>query len=132
MTHPVLAITAVIALTTAAGLATAAIAGAQPVAMGLLIAAGLAAAIAAGAGLGWAMIARKISSARNRNFAAVEYSLSQATERLEAMTAAVNGWLWETDDAGRFTYLSDNIQSLTGVPPEKIYGKTRKELVGGG
>jgi PAS domain S-box-containing protein len=55
-----------------------------------------------------------------------------AEKRLQDMTVAVHGWLWETDADGRFTYMSDSIESLTGVSPGQNYGKTRRDLVGGG
>jgi PAS domain S-box-containing protein len=41
---------------------------------------------------------------------------------------AVDGWLWETDEHLRFTYMSSNVEELTGVPNVWHYGKTREEL----
>lgn len=49
-------------------------------------------------------------------------------QRLSAVTEILHGWIWETDDEHRFTYLSDSVTRFSGKPPEWHYGKTRMEL----
>ena len=39
-------------------------------------------------------------------------------------------WFWETDADGRFTFISDQVISVTGVRPEDCIGKSREELHG--
>ena len=51
-------------------------------------------------------------------------------DRIDAMGRAINGWLWETDTEGRFTYVSGSFAEITGIDPTLNYGKTRRELSG--
>lgn len=39
-------------------------------------------------------------------------------------------WLWEMDADLRFTFLSSNIERITGIVPGDQYGKTRRDLLG--
>lgn len=39
-------------------------------------------------------------------------------------------WFWEMDADLRFTYMSPNVERITGIVPEWHYGKTRQELLG--
>ena len=41
---------------------------------------------------------------------------------------AASDWFWETDAAGRFTYLSDRFYEVSGTKPSSIIGKTNNEL----
>lgn len=41
---------------------------------------------------------------------------------------AASDWFWETDAAGRFTYLSDRFYDVSGTEPISIIGKTNAEL----
>ncbi|SNB61628.1 PAS domain S-box-containing protein/diguanylate cyclase (GGDEF) domain-containing protein [Arboricoccus pini] len=47
---------------------------------------------------------------------------SEARFRDVAMTAS--DMLWETDEEGRFTYLSDRAEAIIGLPPEMALGRT--------
>lgn len=49
-------------------------------------------------------------------------------ERLEALARLVDGWFWETDQNHRFTYLSDSVESILGVPAAWHYGKSRRDI----
>lgn len=48
--------------------------------------------------------------------------------RLSTVTDILRGWIWETDEQHRFTYLSDSVLRFAGRAPEWHYGKTRQEL----
>lgn len=49
-------------------------------------------------------------------------------ERLESFASAVDGWFWETDAGHKFIYMSDSVETITGVRPEWHYGKSRREI----
>ena len=49
--------------------------------------------------------------------------------RLRDYADAASDWLWETDAEGRFSYISHQVQSRLGLPPRKLLGKTREELI---
>ncbi|MEQ9121184.1 MAG: PAS domain S-box protein, partial [Alphaproteobacteria bacterium] len=51
-----------------------------------------------------------------------------ALELMNDTTRALSGWMWETDADGRFTFMTDSVRRLVGVPPEWHYGKTRVEV----
>lgn len=50
--------------------------------------------------------------------------------RFRDFAEASADWFWETDADLRFTYVSDSVERVMGLPPEWHYGKTRKELIG--
>ena len=58
----------------------------------------------------------------------VAVALAREIKRLTTVAEILRGWIWETDENHRFTYLSDSIQRFAGRSPEWHYGKTRKEL----
>jgi PAS domain S-box-containing protein len=49
-------------------------------------------------------------------------------DRLIDFARAIDGWLWETDENFRFTYMSENVEELAGNPASWHYGKTREEI----
>ncbi len=51
-----------------------------------------------------------------------------ALRRLEAVGEILGGWVWETDAAHRFVYLSPSVEQHAGHRPEAYYGKTRDAL----
>jgi PAS domain S-box-containing protein len=53
-------------------------------------------------------------------------------DQMQYFSASSLNWLWETDADLRFTYMSSNVERITGTPPESHYGKTREELLGPG
>ena len=56
--------------------------------------------------------------------------LSLREARIQAYIDAASDWLWEMDEDLRFTYFSDRVTEVTGVPVEFHIGKTREELAG--
>ena len=54
--------------------------------------------------------------------------LAQERRRLEAVTAILDGWVWQTDGQHRFVYMSPSVERLTGKLPQKHYGKTLEDL----
>jgi PAS domain S-box-containing protein len=56
--------------------------------------------------------------------------LEESRARFRDFAGAAADWLWEMDANLRFTYMSENVERITGVPPEWHYGKTRRELLG--
>src|SRR5699024_3646181 len=55
----------------------------------------------------------------------------QAESRALDFALTVNGWLWETDAHGRFSFISEGASKRIQNPPETYYGKTRRELAAG-
>ena len=47
--------------------------------------------------------------------------------RFREFAAAASDWFWEMDEDLRFSYFSDRFLESTGVPPERLLGKTREE-----
>ena len=45
-------------------------------------------------------------------------------EKYESLLENINGWMWEIDTKGRYTYCSDKISDIIGYSPEKIVGKS--------
>ena len=48
-------------------------------------------------------------------------------ERLRDFAAAGSDWFWEMDEQLRFSYFSDQFESVSGVDPNMLLGKTREE-----
>ena len=48
-------------------------------------------------------------------------------QRFEDFADAASDWFWEMDEELRFSYFSERFTELTGVPKEKLLGKTREE-----
>ena len=59
-----------------------------------------------------------------------ELAVGHAERRLRDFAEASVDWFWEMDAALRFSYISQNIERVMGVPPEWHYGKTRRDLLG--
>ena len=57
-----------------------------------------------------------------------ESVLQAEIERWEAFARINPVWFWETDAELRYTFFSDNVLDLAGVPPEWHYGKTRGDI----
>ncbi|MBL4721913.1 MAG: PAS domain S-box protein, partial [Alphaproteobacteria bacterium] len=56
-----------------------------------------------------------------------EFSLRESERRFRNFTEASADWFWEMDENLRFSYFSENFEKVTGVPPQKLLGKTRQE-----
>ena len=57
-------------------------------------------------------------------------SQSAGEARFRDFAEVASDWLWEMDADLRFVYLSDRVESVTGVPVEFHLGKTREDLAG--
>ncbi len=55
--------------------------------------------------------------------------LAQAEARFRAFAEIGSDWLWETDAAHRFTYVSSSITRHTGYRPEDIVGLSRRAVM---
>jgi len=56
-----------------------------------------------------------------------EEALKASEARFRDFAASASDWYWETDAEHRFTYMSENIETITGSPPESYYGATRED-----
>lgn len=70
----------------------------------------------------------RIKMENTRLLADAEAARALTEHRLEDMAEALGGWMWETDENLRFTYMTRSVERLVGVPPEWHYGKTRSEI----
>lgn len=61
-----------------------------------------------------------------------EQLLRESQERFKDFAESSTDWYWEMDADLRFTYFSDRFEESTGVPPEQMIGKTRRDLLGDG
>ena len=55
--------------------------------------------------------------------------LRKSEDRFKQFAAASSDWLWEQDENLRFTYLSHDVQSSSGLAAAAHIGKTRREVV---
>ena len=51
-------------------------------------------------------------------------------ERFRDYADSAGDWYWEMDSSLRFSFMSENVERIAGVPPEWHYGKTRNDLLG--
>lgn len=51
-----------------------------------------------------------------------ERELKRREERFRSLTSLSSDWYWETDQEGRFTFLSDGIQARLGLRPAELLG----------
>jgi len=58
-----------------------------------------------------------------------EHALAEAETRAADFAEVSSDWLWETDAQHRFTYMSPQVEAVTGVPVDFHIGKTRQELM---
>jgi len=52
-------------------------------------------------------------------------ALQQSEGRLQSLLSLSADWIWEQDEALRFTYVSESIVAATGTTPEALLGKQR-------
>jgi len=50
-------------------------------------------------------------------------------ERAHDFSRSGSDWFWETDASHRFTYFSENFETVYGIPPERLLGQTRQALL---
>lgn len=60
---------------------------------------------------------------------AADEKAGEADTRFRDFAAAASDWLWETDDAGRITFLFGRIASIAGHEPEQLIGQPLSALV---
>ena len=53
----------------------------------------------------------------------------QSEQRLRDYSEAASDWLWETDEAGAFTYISGQVENRLALPVEYLIGKRRIDLI---
>ena len=58
-----------------------------------------------------------------------ERALEQSEERFRDIAESLADWIWETDDQGRYTYVSEQVEEILGYPGRDILGKTPFELM---
>lgn len=54
--------------------------------------------------------------------------LLSSRHRFRDFAASSSDWLWETDAAGRFIFVSSSVSRILGIPPEHWTGKTLTEV----
>ncbi len=59
-----------------------------------------------------------------------EASLRASEQRFRDVANASSDWIWETDAEHRFNYLSERIETVTGISPSYFLGRTRKTCSG--
>lgn len=59
-----------------------------------------------------------------------EEALKASEARSRDFAASASDWYWETDAEHRFTYMSENIETITGTPRENFYGAKREDFCG--
>ncbi len=64
----------------------------------------------------------------NQHARGLEHALAQTAVRMRDVTTAAPHWFWETDAEGRFTWMSDSVERVTGVAAAWHYGKSRTEI----
>ena len=73
---------------------------------------------------GYRGTARDITELRGR-----EEALRESEARLSDYVETASDWVWEMDATLHFSYFSERIREILGVPPEFTLGKTRREVV---
>jgi PAS domain S-box-containing protein len=58
-----------------------------------------------------------------------ELALKESEQRFRDLADAASDWFWETDENLRFSYFSERFETMCGVSPEHLLGKTRRELL---
>ncbi len=52
----------------------------------------------------------------------IEFALRKSQERLKDIVASIGDWIWEIDTELRYTYISQNIDSITGYSYKELIG----------
>ena len=55
-------------------------------------------------------------------------ALADSEQRFKDIAGSASDWFWEMDSTLKFTYLSERFVEITGLLPEEILGKTRREM----
>ena len=59
----------------------------------------------------------------------VEDALRESRERLRALVETTSDWIWEVDQNGVYTYVSQKVEDLLGYKPEEVIGKMAFDLM---
>jgi PAS domain S-box-containing protein len=57
-----------------------------------------------------------------------EQALRDSEQRFRDFASSSSDWFYEMGPDLRFTYLSDRLEAVTGVPRDRVLGKTREEI----
>jgi len=57
-----------------------------------------------------------------------ETAIRVSEQRFRDVADVTSDWIWEMDEELRFTYLSDRWAEITGLDPNAVLGRTRREL----
>jgi PAS domain S-box-containing protein len=68
-----------------------------------------------------------VDSALSRLYA--ERKLRENEQRFSDIVYSMADWVWETDEAGRYTYAAGNVKDILGYAPEELIGKAPCDLV---
>ena len=60
--------------------------------------------------------------------AQAEQELRHSEQRFKNFAEATSDWFWETDAELRYSWLSDNVEAVTGMSREWHYGKTQADI----
>jgi len=63
-----------------------------------------------------------------RRRAAAEALTKIREARFRELASLSGDWFWETDAEHQFTWMSDSVEAMTGIPPAWHYGRSRVEL----
>ena len=58
-----------------------------------------------------------------------ELAIRASEERFRNLVETTSDWIWEVDEAGRYTYVSPRIRDLVGYEAEELLGKTPFDLM---
>ncbi len=61
---------------------------------------------------------------------AARQEAQRAADRFQDFASSSADWFWEMDADLRFSWISPNIEEITGISPEWHYGKTRQDILG--
>ena len=52
------------------------------------------------------------------------HSLEESNERFRNLVETTSDWIWETEQDGKYTYVSPRVEALLGYPPKEVIGRT--------
>ena len=83
----------------------------------------------------WAILRRTTASAKSLDdsYASLQHSqiaLATSEARFRDVVEASSDWVWEIDDQGRFTYLSERFAAVTSLSRERWTGACMDDLLG--
>ena len=64
-----------------------------------------------------------------RNKQQITQQLRLDEERSRDFSTSASDWFWETNALHQFCYFSDNFEKVYGLPPERMLGKNRQEIL---